>query len=147
MSVSSFQENLVPERKYIPNAMKWALRAGESDLQKRLFISILQNNYFEKLKNVFKMWWSHFLKLIPLRVSRKWWSRFSMLQTLRIQRKWWSHFSVLKTLRQWRSPFFSIKNFKGCKKVTASFFSGQASLSFHMMDKFPGTTFSLSAPA
>ena len=86
------------------------------------------------------MWWSHFSKLKPLRVSRKWWSHFSMLKTLRVLRKCWSHFSVLKTLRQWRSPFFSIKNFKSCKKVTESFFTGHVSLSFHMTHKFLGTT-------
>ena len=37
--------------------------------------------------------------------------------------------------------FLSFKSFKSRKKVTESFFSGQASLSFHMMHKFPGTTF------
>ena len=60
-----------------------------------------------------------------------------------------SFFNVknFKNPKKVMESFFSIKNFKGCKKVTASFFSGQASLSFHMMDKFPGTTFSLSAPA
>ena len=42
--------------------------------------------------------------------------------------------------------FLSFKSFKSRKKVTESFFSGHASLSFHMMHKFPGTTFSLSVP-
>ena len=57
--------------------------------------------------------------------------------------------------------FFSIKNVKSCKvvvefflvlkalravkKVTDSFFSGHASLSFHMMLKFPRSTFSISS--
>ena len=67
-----------------------------------------------------------------------------------------------KVGRKWRGPFFSIINFKShkavmefllrCrsfmsrKNVTEFFFSGNASLSFHMMHKFPGTIFSLSVP-
>ena len=42
--------------------------------------------------------------------------------------------------------FLSFKSFKSHKKVTHSFFSGHASLSFHMMHKFPETSFSLSVP-
>ena len=42
--------------------------------------------------------------------------------------------------------FLSSKSFKGRKKVTESFFSCHASLSFHMMYKFPATIFSLSVP-
>ena len=42
--------------------------------------------------------------------------------------------------------YSSFKSFKSRKKVTKSFFSGHTSLSFHMMQKFPGTTFSLPAP-
>ena len=57
--------------------------------------------------------------------------------------------------------FFSIKNVKSCKvvvefflvlkalravkKVTESFFSGHASLSFHMMLTFSRSTFSISS--
>ena len=37
--------------------------------------------------------------------------------------------------------FLSFKSFKSRKKVTESFCSGHASLSFHMMHQFPGTTF------
>ena len=42
--------------------------------------------------------------------------------------------------------FFGIKNFTAVmvsffSRVTKSLFSGQASLTFHMMHKFPGTTF------
>ena len=40
----------------------------------------------------------------------------------------------------------SFKSFKRRKKVSESFLSGHASLSFHMMHKFPGTIFSLSVP-
>ena len=40
--------------------------------------------------------------------------------------------------------FLSFRSFKSRKKVTESFFSDHASLSFHMMHKFPGTIFSLS---
>ena len=36
----------------------------------------------------------------------------------------------------------SFKSFKNRKKLSESFLSGHASLSFHMMYKFPGTTFS-----
>ena len=102
-----------------------------SDLQIRLFTSILQNSYFDKLYEL--LWRSHFSKLKSLRLSRKWWSPFSMLETLRVLRNWWSPFSVFKSLRQWwcifsglqtlrvvrkqRSPVFSIKNFKSCKAV------------------------------
>ena len=39
--------------------------------------------------------------------------------------------------------YLSFKSFKSRKKVTKSFSSGHALLSFHMMQKFPGTTFSL----
>ena len=35
---------------------------------------------------------------------------------------------------------------KSRKKMTEPFFSGHASLSFHVMDKFPGTIFFLSVP-
>ena len=70
-----------------------------------------------------------------------------MLKTLRVLRNWWSPFLVLKTLTQRGCPDFSIKNVKSRKAVLDSFWvlkalSGQASLSFHMMHKFPGTTFS-----
>ena len=111
------------------------------------------------------MWWSYFSKLKPSRVSRKKRVLFQYLKTLRIVRKWWNSFSALITLkvvRKWRIPFFSIKNvnfrkavmefflsfrsFKSGKKVTESFFSGHTSLSFHMMQKFQGTIFSLSVP-
>ena len=40
--------------------------------------------------------------------------------------------------------FLGFKSSKSRKKVPESFFSGNASLSFHMMQKFPGTVFSLS---
>ena len=50
---------------------------------------------------------------------------FSELKTLRVVRQWWSSLLVLKALRA---------------------VNGHASLSFHMMIKFPGTTFSLSVP-
>ena len=39
--------------------------------------------------------------------------------------------------------FLSFKSFKNHEKVSESFFSAQATLSFHMMHKFPGTIFSL----
>ena len=42
--------------------------------------------------------------------------------------------------------FLSFSCFKSRKKVTEFFFSGHASLSFHMMHRFPGTIFSLSVP-
>ena len=42
--------------------------------------------------------------------------------------------------------FLSFKSFKSRKKVTNSFFIGHASLSFHLMHKFPGIMFSLSVP-
>ena len=40
--------------------------------------------------------------------------------------------------------FLSFRSFKSSKKVTESFFSDHASLSFHIMHKFAGTIFSLS---
>ena len=116
---------------------------------------------FFKIKTSRK-WWSPFSMLKTLRVLRKLWSPFSVLKTLR---HWWCPFSVLKPLRvvrKRRSPFFCIKNrncrkvvvelflsfksFKSRKKGSESFFSGHASLSFHMVLKFSGTTFSLSGP-
>ena len=42
--------------------------------------------------------------------------------------------------------YLSFKSFKSRKKMTKSFSSGHALLSFHMMQKFPGTTFSLPVP-
>ena len=42
--------------------------------------------------------------------------------------------------------FLSFRSFKSREKVTEAFFSGHASFSFHMMHKFPGTTFSRSVP-
>ena len=42
--------------------------------------------------------------------------------------------------------FLSFRNFKSRKKVTRFFFSGHASISFHMMHEYPGTIFSLSVP-
>ena len=42
--------------------------------------------------------------------------------------------------------FLSFRSCKSRKKMTDSYFSGHALLSFHMMHKFPGTIFSLSAP-
>ena len=83
-----------------------------------------------------------------LKTLRKWWCLFSVLTTLRIARKWWSSFSALislKVVRKWWS-FYSIKTFKKCKKVTKPFFSGHASLSFHVMQKFTETIFFLSVP-
>ena len=59
---------------------------------------------------------------------------FSELKTLRVVRQWLSFLSILKALRAIRSNRNSF------------FFSGHASLSFHIMIKFPGTTFSLSVP-
>ena len=50
---------------------------------------------------------------------------FSELKTLRVVREWWSSLLFI------RNSFF---------------FSGHASLSFHSMIKFLGTTFSLSVP-
>ena len=41
---------------------------------------------------------------------------------------------------------FSFESFRSRKKVTESFFSGHASLSFQIMPKFPGTIFFLSVP-
>ena len=121
------------------------------------------------------MWWSHFLKLKPVRVSRKWWCPFSMLnfkspknvmqpllsfKIFKIHKKVMRSFLALitvKVVRKWRSLFFSIKNFnsgqavmefflrfrsfKSREKVTKSFFSNHASLSFHIMHKFPGIIF------
>ena len=40
----------------------------------------------------------------------------------------------------------SFKSFKSRKKGSESFFSGHASLSFHMVLTFSGTRFSLSGP-
>ena len=73
-----------------------------------------------------------------------------------------SFFSInnFKVGRKLRISFFIIKIFESCKAVmefflsfrsfeshmTEFFTSGHASLSFHMMHKFPGTIFSLSVP-
>ena len=48
------------------------------------------------------------------------------------------NFRSRKTLMEF---FLSFKIFKSRKKLIESFFSGQTSLSFRMMHKFPGTTF------
>ena len=116
------------------------------------------------------MWWSHLLRLKPVRVSRKWWWSFSMLnfksrkkviqpffsiKIFKIHKKVMRSFLALitvKVVRKWRSPYFIIKHFKSRQaamkfflsfrsfksreKVTESFFSNHASLSFHMMHKF-----------
>ena len=58
-------------------------------------------------------------------------------------------FSLLKTLKSRKAVvefYLSFKSFKSHKKVTKSFFSGHVSLSFHIMQKCPGTTFSLPVP-
>ena len=101
-----------------------------SDLQKRLFTSILQNSYlinFTSYKNVtepfFKIKTFKTLKEVmkpflnvkkTLRVLRKWWSPFSLSKTLR---QWWSLCSRLRVVIKPRSPFFCIKNFKSRKAM------------------------------
>ena len=59
---------------------------------------------------------------------------FAELKSLRVARQWWSSLLVLKALRAVESDRNSF------------FFSGHASLSFHIMIKLPGTTFSLLVP-
>ena len=145
-------------------------------LQKRLFTSILQNSYFEKLLSVIRMWWRPVMRwLRPVRVSRKWGCPFSMLncksrkkvmqpffsiKIFKIHKKVMRSFLALitvKVVRKWRSPFFRIKNFKSCQvvmeffqrqfflsfrsfksreKVTESFFSNHASLSFQSLEQY-----------
>ena len=77
------------------------------DIQKQMFTSILQNGYFKKTLILIRMWWSHFLKLKPVKVSRNWWCPFSMLN--------------FKSRKKVIQPFFSIKIFKIHKKVMRSF--------------------------
>ena len=54
--------------------------------------------------------------------------------------------NIVKSLKAVMEFFPSFKSFKSRKKVTESFFSGHASLSFQMMHKFPEAMFSLSVP-
>ena len=87
------------------------------------------------------MWWSHFLKFRPVRVSRKWWCPFSMLnfksrkkvmQPLLSIKMFKIHKNVIrsflalitvKVVRKSRSPFFSIKNFNSRQAVMEFFLS------------------------
>ena len=55
-----------------------------------------------------------------------------------------SRIKNFKSRKKVTESFFSIKNFKSRKTVVEFSFSGHASVSFHMMYKFPETTFSLS---
>ena len=78
----------------------------------------------------------------------KWWKvmeSFSNVKNFKSPKKVMEPFSVLKTLSQKAVVefFLSFKSFKSRKKMTESFFSGHGLLSFLMMIKFPGTTFSL----
>ena len=72
---------------------------------------------------------------------------FLALITVKVRRKWRSPFFSIKNFKSRQAvmeSFFSFKSFKSREKVTESFFSNHASLSFHMMHKTPGTIFSLS---
>ena len=100
-----------------------------SNLPKRLFTSILQNSYFEKLKtesheNVMEP----FFKIKSLRVSRKWWSPFFSIENLKKSHKAVVEFSL------------SFEGFKSHNKKTNSFFIGHA----QNKAKIFLTTFSLS---
>ena len=120
---------MVPKRKYILNAMKldtqsrWSLliinmiwysafRSGCSPAFYR--IAILKN-----FLGVRRMWWSHFLKLKPLRVSRRWCS----VKNFKSPKQVMESFFGVKYFKTVMLSFFSIKNFKSRKKVTESFFS------------------------
>ena len=88
--------------------------------------------------------------------------RTVILKNFKSHKKVMESFFDIKNFKTVMFSFFSIKNFKSriavmefflsfrsCKsrkKMTESLFSGHALLSFHMMHKFPGTMFSLSAP-
>ena len=87
------------------------------------------------------MWWSHLLRLKPVRVSRKWWCSFSMLnfksrkkviqpffsiKIFKIHKKVMRSFLALitvKVVRKWRSPYFIIKNFKSRQAAMEFFLS------------------------
>ena len=92
---------------------------------KEVMKSFFNGKNFKSSENVIESFFG-------IKTLRQRWCSLSVLKTVRIVRKWWS-------------PFFSIKNFRSSKVVMkfflSSFFSGHASLSFHMMYKFPGTTF------
>ena len=74
---------------------------------------------------------------------------FFSINNFRVIRKWWSPFFSIKNFKSRKAVmkfFLSFGSFKSRKEMTDSFFSGHASLSFHMMHKFPGAIFSLSVP-
>ena len=117
---------------------------------------------FWKTLRVIRKWWSSFSILKTL---RQWCFPFSVLKTLRCREKVMEFFFSINNFKSCKKVtefFFSIKNvksriavmefflgfrnYKSRKKMTESLFSGHALLSFHMMHKFPGTIFSLSAP-
>ena len=126
--------------RYIINMIWMTFRSGCSPAFYRITILINFTSYKNVTESFFKI----------KRISRKWWSPFTMLETLKVLRKWWSPFSVLKTLRsvrQWWSSLWVLKTLRVVREwLWEFFFGGHASLSFHMMIKFPGATFSPSVP-
>ena len=74
-----------------------------NDLQKRLFTSILQNSYFDKL---YKLWMESFFKI----------------KTLKSPKKVIESFFGIKNFKTVMVSFFRIKNLKSRKKATESFF-------------------------
>ena len=74
---------------------------------------------------------------------------FFSIKNLKNHKKVMESFFGIKSFKNRKADVefsLSFKSFKRCKKVAESFLSGHASLSFHMMHKFPGTIFSLSVP-
>ena len=90
------------------------------------------------------MWWSYFLKLKPVRVSRKWWCPFSMLnfkspknvmqpllsfKIFKIHKKVMRSFLALITVkvkRKWRSPFSVLKTLTVVRQWWSSFWALEA---------------------
>ena len=93
-----------------------------------------------------RLWWSPFLALITLKVVRKGCSPFISIKNFKAMMVFFFGIKNFKGRKAVVEFFLNFKSFKSRKKVTESSFSSHASLSFHMMHKFPGKIFFRSVP-
>ena len=88
-----------------------------------------------------------FFSIKIFKIHKKVMRCFLALITVKVVRKWRSPFSSIKNFKSRKAVmefFLSFRSFKSREKVTEFFFSNHALLSFHMMQKFHETIFSLS---
>ena len=116
-----------------------------SDFQKRLFTSILQSSFFENLKS-HKNAMESFFKIKTFKSRKKVMQPFFSIKNFKTVMVSFFNIKNFKSRKAVMEFFLSFKSFESRAKVNESFFSTHASLSFHMMHKFPGTKFSLSVP-